>query len=294
MSTNANTIFDGIHVSKRFIQGLQEHVLKLEQTQQSLIQQLEHANKLVSEYHTSAETYKQQYEAALQKISEMDRIYEDDAEHWDVTSNQLVDIYEKEKSIRVSYERDMMLIKPFLQPVLEQIFAQQFEMSHSPSPDRTHRDDIESPDHPREPMSPVSIPSTPIKSAATATTTTTTTATPTILSAHDHECIKKQLLIEADTTPFNENDERVVMRDGKRMKQWVQFGFGNTPLYGEREMTMSENEEYDEGGDQDDQSRSQSRSQEYDKGGNEYNHNDAHSSQTTDCTGDTIFHSDSD
>ena len=86
------------------------------------------------------------------------------------------------------------------------------------------------------------------------------------------------------------------MRDGKRMKQWVQFGFGNTPLYGEREMTMSENEEYDEGGDQDDQSRSQSqsRSQEYDEGGNDYYRNDAYSSQTTDCTGDTIYHSDSD
>ena len=161
MSTPNTTNFDGIHVSKGFIHGLQGQILKLEQTQQSLIQQLEHANKLVSEYHTNAATYQQKYEAAMQKISEMDRMYEDDAEQWDVTSNQLVDIYEKEKNIRLSYERDIILLKPLLKPLLEQIFAQQIEMSRSPSPDRTHRDDIESPNHPHEPMSPVSIPSTP-------------------------------------------------------------------------------------------------------------------------------------
>ena len=163
MSSPTATNFDGIRVSKGFVHGLQGQVLKLEQTQQSLIQQLEHANKLVSDYHTNAATYKQQYEAAMQKINEMDRMYEDDAEQWDVTSNQLVDIYEKEKNIRLSYERDIIFLKPLLKPLLEQIFAQQFEMSRSPSPDRTHRDDIESPHNPlpREPMSPVSIPSTP-------------------------------------------------------------------------------------------------------------------------------------
>jgi hypothetical protein len=274
-ANTANTIFDGIHVSKGFVRGLQGQVLKLEQVQQSLIRQLEHANKLASEYHANSILYRRNYNQALHEIDEM---------------KQKLEI---ETMLRINREQDLEHLKTLMQEQLTFTSnSGSSSPSPSPSPYHPHRDDIESLDHPREPMSPVSIPSTPRKSTAAATAT----ATATTLSAHDHECIKKQLLIEADTTPFNENDERVVMRDGKRMKQWVQFGFGNTPLYGEREMTMSENEEYDEGGDQDDQSQSQSQSQsqEYDEGGNDYYPNDAYSSQTTDCTGDTIFHSDSD
>jgi hypothetical protein len=46
--TNANINFDGVYVSKGFVRGLQGQVLRLEQNQQSLIQQLEHANRLAA------------------------------------------------------------------------------------------------------------------------------------------------------------------------------------------------------------------------------------------------------
>ena len=265
MSTlNTQTNFDGIHVSKGFVRGLQGQVLKLEQIQQSLIQQLEHANKLASEYHANSVLYRRNYNQSLHEMDEMKQKLE------------------RETLLRISREQELEHFKTLMQ---EQLTFTSNSGSPSPSPcpaRRPHR--INESPRLREPMSPFSIPSSPRKSAVTTATTAT-------LSARDHEFIKKQLLIEADTTPFDENDERVVMRDGKRMKQWVQNGFKNTALYGESEMTMSENEEYDkEGGDQDDQS------QEYDEGNNDYHRNDAYSqsSQTTDCTGESIFHSDSD
>ena len=285
-TTNApnatNTNFDGIHVSKGFVRGLQGQVLKLEQVQQSLIRQLEHANKLASEYYAAAVDWQHKHDTALHEMEKTKQALGHERTQWNSSLNHAVDLYEREKKLRLEREHEMTH--------LEQLLAEQIEMSTSPSPSpspahRPHR--INESPRLREPMSPFSIPSSPRKSAVT-TATTATTAT---LSARDHEFIKKQLLIEADTTPFDENDERVVMRDGKRMKQWVQNGFKNTALYGEREMTMSENEEYDEeGGDQDDQS------QEYDEGNNDYHRNDAYSqsSQTTDCTGEPIFHSDSD
>jgi hypothetical protein len=101
-----------------------------------------------------------------------------------------------------------------------------------------------------QPMSPVSIPS-PRKSATTATTATTAAATKT-LSVRDREYIEKQLLIEADKTPFDRNNERIVMRDGKRMLQWVEeYGFTDAVLYDERELTTSECEDEDEDEDED-------------------------------------------
>ena len=263
-ATNATTIptnFDGIHVSKGFVRGLQGQVLKLEQVQQSLIQQLEHANKLASEYHATAVSWQNKYNQALHKMVETRHAFEAENAQWNSASNQIMGMYERERKLRLEREHEMTHLEQLL---AEQQHQHQTETSPSPSPVHPHRD------APREPMSPVSIPSSPRKSA-------TTTSTPATLSAHDNEFVKKQLLIEADTTPFDENDERVVMRDGKMFKQWVQNGFRNTAWYGEREMTMSENEDYDEGN-------------------NDYYHNDAYSqsSQTTDCSGDPICHSDSD
>ena len=249
--TNIPTNFDGIHVSKGFVRGLQGQVLRLEQNQQSLIRQLEHANKLASEYHATAVSWQHKYDQAMHKMGEM------------------IHALERETLLRISREQELEHFKTLLQEQLT--FTSN---SGSPSPVHPHRDS------PHEPMSPVSIPSSPRKSA-------TTTSTPATLSAHDNEFVKKQLLIEADTTPFDENDERVVMRDGKRMKQWVQYGFENIPWYGEREMTMSENEEYDEGDNENENENETKREFQM-----RYFYES--SASESDYNGDPICHSDSD
>jgi hypothetical protein len=48
-------------------------VFKLEQTQQSLITQLEHANALATEFHETSVMYHRKYEEALRQIEEMRR-----------------------------------------------------------------------------------------------------------------------------------------------------------------------------------------------------------------------------
>lgn len=126
MSNHANN-FEGIHVSKGFVRGLQGQVLKLEQMHQSLIRQLDHANKLASEYHATAVTYQRKYDAALHETSEMRHAFE------------------RETLLRISRERDLEHFKNLLQ---EQLAFR--SNSSSPSPDHPHH-------HSHEPMSPVSV-----------------------------------------------------------------------------------------------------------------------------------------
>jgi hypothetical protein len=71
-ATNAN--FDGIHVSKGFVRGLQGQVLKLEQVQQSLIRQLEHANKLASEYYAAAVDWQHKHDTALHEMAHLEQL----------------------------------------------------------------------------------------------------------------------------------------------------------------------------------------------------------------------------
>jgi hypothetical protein len=65
--------FEGVKVSKGFVRGLQGQVLKLEQTQQSLITQLEHANALAAEFHDTSVMYQRKYDEALHQMEEMRR-----------------------------------------------------------------------------------------------------------------------------------------------------------------------------------------------------------------------------
>jgi hypothetical protein len=41
---------------------------------------------------------------------------------------------------------------------------------------------------------------------------------------------------EEPSIPYDENDERIITRDGKKFKQWFQIGFGSHIWYGEREI----------------------------------------------------------
>ena len=165
--TTPTTNFDGIHVSKGFVRGLQGQVLKLEQTQQSLIRQLEHANKLASEYHATAVAWQQKHDTTLHEMEKMKQAFENERKQWTSYLNEVVDLYEREKTIRISREHEMAH--------LEQLLADQTEMptSRSPSPvHHPHRNGEESlqaqshshshsHSHSRphfEPMSPVSIP----------------------------------------------------------------------------------------------------------------------------------------
>ena len=136
-NTNINTTptnFDGIHVSKGFVRGLQGQVLKLEQVQQSLIQQLEHANKLASEYHATAVMYHQNYNQALHEMDEVKQALE------------------RETLLCISREHELEHFKNLLQ---EQLAYSSNSRSRSPSPDHAHRNSEYH--YPNEPMSPVSV-----------------------------------------------------------------------------------------------------------------------------------------
>jgi hypothetical protein len=149
MSTNTNTTntnFEGIHVSKGFVRGLQGQVLKLEQVQQSLIQQLEYANRLATEYHATAAAWQQKYDAALHEMNE---------------TNQAL---ERETLLRMNREREVEHFKNLLQ---EQLTFRSNSSSSSSSSSSSHPSLSPHPAHPHhhayahEPMSPVSIPSSP-------------------------------------------------------------------------------------------------------------------------------------
>ena len=137
-----NTNFEGIHVSKGFVRGLQGQVLKLEQVQQSFIQQLEHANRLATEYHATAAAWQQKYDAALHEMNE--------------TKQAL----ERETLLRITRERELEHFKNLLQEQLtfrSNSSSSSSSSSHpslSPHPAHPHH-------HAREPITPVSIPSSP-------------------------------------------------------------------------------------------------------------------------------------
>ena len=140
-TNTANTNFDGIHVSKGFVRGLQGQVLKLEQVQQSLIQQLEHANNHASEYHATAVSWQHKYDNALHEM------------------NEIKQALERETLLRMSREQELEHFKNLLQ---EQLTFHSNSNSSSSHPSLSPH-----PAHPyhcayaREPMSPVSIPSSP-------------------------------------------------------------------------------------------------------------------------------------
>ena len=143
-TNTANTNFDGIHVSKGFVRGLQGQVLKLEQVQQSLIQQLEHANNHASEYHATAVSWQHKYDNALHEM------------------NEIKQALERETLLRMSREQELEHFKNLLQ---EQLTFH--SNSNSSSSSSSHPSLSPHPAHPyhcayaREPMSPVSIPSSP-------------------------------------------------------------------------------------------------------------------------------------
>lgn len=65
--------FEGVKVSVGFVRGLQSQIFKMEQTQQSMITQLDHANALVAEFHETSIMYQRKYDEALRQMEEMRR-----------------------------------------------------------------------------------------------------------------------------------------------------------------------------------------------------------------------------
>jgi hypothetical protein len=68
--------FEMVKVSIGFVRSLQDSVLRLEQNQQHLIAQLEHANSLATEYHETAHAYHKKYNQALHDMNDMKRKHE--------------------------------------------------------------------------------------------------------------------------------------------------------------------------------------------------------------------------
>ena len=72
-SSSSSSVFEGEKVSVGFVRGLQSQIFKLEQTQQDLISQLEHANALVTEFHDTSIMYQRKYDEMLRQMEEMRR-----------------------------------------------------------------------------------------------------------------------------------------------------------------------------------------------------------------------------
>lgn len=72
-ASGSGSVFEGVKVSRGFVRGLQSQILKLEENQQSMIAQLEHANALVAEFHETSIMYQRKYDEALHQMEEMKR-----------------------------------------------------------------------------------------------------------------------------------------------------------------------------------------------------------------------------
>jgi hypothetical protein len=72
-NVSSSSGFEGVKVSVGFVRGLQSQIFKLEQTQQSMITQLDHANALVAEFHETSIMYQRKYDEALRQMEEMRR-----------------------------------------------------------------------------------------------------------------------------------------------------------------------------------------------------------------------------
>jgi len=72
-NVSSSSGFEGVKVSIGFVRGLQSQIFKLEQTQQDLITQLDHANALATEFHETSMLYQRKYDEALRQMEEMRR-----------------------------------------------------------------------------------------------------------------------------------------------------------------------------------------------------------------------------
>lgn len=56
--------------------------------------------------------------------------------------------------------------------------------------------------------------------------------------------VERQIRIseEDPSIPYDENNERIIFRNGKTYKQWFQYGFGSHIWYAEKEITRLDNE----------------------------------------------------
>ena len=113
--------FEGVKVSKGFVRGLQGQVFKLEQTQQSLITQLEHANALATEFHETSVMYHRKYEEALRQMEEMRR------EHGDEKAILNYNLEAANEEAELERERNQVQSEQIA--ILEQQLANQCDMT---------------------------------------------------------------------------------------------------------------------------------------------------------------------
>lgn len=120
-SASSASGFEGVKVSKGFVRGLQGQVFKLEQTQQSLITQLEHANALATEFHETSVMYHRKYEEALRQMEEMRR------EHGDEKAILNYNLEAANEEAELERERNQVQSEQIA--ILEQQLANQCDMT---------------------------------------------------------------------------------------------------------------------------------------------------------------------
>jgi hypothetical protein len=280
--------FDGVNVSKGFIRGLQKQIIKLEQNQQDLITQIEHANALAMEFHETSVIYHKKYDQVLYEMEELKRKHEEEItilfEKIECANQETLN----ERAINQVHSEQISLLEMQL---AEQICDAQ--QSQATTILRSDEDDEynQEPYIDHEILSPVSV------SLPTPTLTRERMSrghTPTI----DLEDEDEDEQAPEDQNQNQEQDLDEYERDPaaywkKEYPKWCEKYCIDANLQGEEQGQEEDQEQYEEYDDNynDKNNRYYSDYQDY---YTKQNYEYSQSSQTTDCSGDPFDHSDTD
>jgi hypothetical protein len=139
--------FDMANVSIGFVWSLQDSVLRLEQNQQHLIAQLEHANGISTEFYEKSVIYHRKYDEALREMEILRRKHEMDTQLLSQKIEHAKQDAQTERAIRQIHEEQLVL--------LERQVAQQVNYAAISQATTIHGNEDCSYD--REILSPVSV-----------------------------------------------------------------------------------------------------------------------------------------
>lgn len=111
MSSTPQNHFDRANVSIGFVWSLQDSVLRLEQNQQHLITQLEHANALATEFHETTAIYRGKYDEALREMEILRRKHEMDTQLLSQKIEYAEQDAQSERAIRQIHEQQIVLLE---------------------------------------------------------------------------------------------------------------------------------------------------------------------------------------
>jgi hypothetical protein len=141
--------FDRANVSIGFVWSLQDSVLRLEQNQQHLITQLDHANAISAEFYEKSVLYHRKYDEALREMEEQRRKHEMDTQLLSQKIEHSKQDTQTERAIRQIHEEQIRL--------LERQIAHQVTYAAISQATTIHENEDSTYDLDREILSPVSV-----------------------------------------------------------------------------------------------------------------------------------------